>query len=209
LVPILRFVPDAAAELRFELAENVHQVAVVASLAAGRGILPRPPRPIRGGGCLGSVGFGLGTAARTAADRLAWMPALRSRSAATAAQASGHDARESTRAGRDAPSARVTGPNTLGFGTKHFGVRDQALWGPGLTGLGSGTGRYLWVTGPATLGYGLTDFGVRYCPLWGSVAWALGSGGMGFGVRYRPLWGSALRVVLSVSLSSRAFRGDV
>jgi len=39
-------------------------------------------------------------AARTAAGGLAWMPAKRSRSAATAAQASGHDARESTRTGR-------------------------------------------------------------------------------------------------------------
>ena len=70
MVPILRFVPDAAAELRFELAENVHQAVGVASLAAGRGILPRPPGPIRGGGCRGprvGIGDGCGTAARTAA----------------------------------------------------------------------------------------------------------------------------------------------
>ena len=53
---------------------------------------PREPREIRR--------RRLSTAARTAADELAWMPAQRSRSAATATQASGHDARESTRAGR-------------------------------------------------------------------------------------------------------------
>jgi hypothetical protein len=50
----------------------------------------------------GGIGGGRLAAARTAAGGLAWMPALRSRSAATAAQASGYDARESTRAGMDA-----------------------------------------------------------------------------------------------------------
>jgi hypothetical protein len=46
------------------------------------------------------TGDGLGTAGRMPAGRLARMPALRSWSAATAIQASGHDDRESRRAGR-------------------------------------------------------------------------------------------------------------
>ena len=57
--------------------------------------------------------------------------------------------------------------STFGRPTKHFGVRDQALWGPGPMHFGSGD-QALWGPGPSTLGSGTKHFGVRNQALWGA-----------------------------------------
>ena len=81
-------------------------------------------------------------------------------------------------------------PIRSGYGTKHFGVRDQTLWGSGPSTLGSGTDRFGERNRPLPLGYGAGHFGLRPYGLWGPVLPPLGFGGMGFGERRHGLWGS-------------------
>src|SRR5262249_7337625 len=70
-------------------------------------------------------------------------------------------------------------PGFLGFGTRHFGVRDP---GYGLARFGLRT-CYLWVTGLLSLGRGPAQFGPRACSVWAAGLLSLGRG---FPVRISP-----------------------